>query len=79
VVVEKLLTLMTVGDAVVTKCCLQALQALVAAKPCTKTLPPDLNAKLVNALFKFQPSSADTDLLLIWLSVMHESLSNLLK
>jgi len=70
---------MTLGDPVLTKCCLQTLQGLVAAKPTTKTLPSDLNAKLINALFKFQPSSNDTDLLLIWLCVMHEAFSNLLE
>ncbi|XP_059486905.1 RRP12-like protein [Neocloeon triangulifer] len=78
-IVEKLLTLMTLGDGVLTKCCLQTLQGLVTARPSTKTLPSDLNGKLINALFKFQPSSNDTDLVLMWLSVMHEALSNLLE
>ncbi|CAB3369668.1 Hypothetical predicted protein [Cloeon dipterum] len=77
-IIEHLLSLTTAGNATLTKVTLHTLQVFIMSKPTSKSFPPDLNGKLVGAMFKFQPSSKDTDLMLLWLSVLSESLTHLI-
>ncbi|XP_014218682.1 RRP12-like protein [Copidosoma floridanum] len=74
---EGLLSIMTLNNVLVTSCCLQTLHGLFVSKPTETTLPPQLNAQIINALFDYQPASGDVQPTLAWLAVMQEAYCNL--
>ncbi|XP_049862058.1 RRP12-like protein [Schistocerca gregaria] len=78
-VCETVLKIMTLGDTRIISCGLQALHGLFISRPSSKTLPGELNAQLVTALFDYQPAASDTSPTLAWLLVMQEAHINLAK
>lgn len=74
---ERLLSIMTLNDALITSCCLQTLHGLFVARPSEATLPFSRNASIVKALYDYQPSANDTQPSLAWLAVMREAHCNL--
>ena len=74
---EKLLSIMTLHNVLLTSCCLQTLHGLFISKPSETTLTPELNARIINALYDYQPSPGDTQPTLAWLAVMQEAHNNL--
>lgn len=75
---ESLLKLMTLNNVLITSCSMQCFYGLMLGRPDpTTTLSADLNARLITALYDYQPSMNDTQPLRGWLSVMTQSLLNL--
>ncbi|XP_046383339.1 RRP12-like protein [Ischnura elegans] len=76
---ECILKVMTLGNVLVTSCGMQALHGLFVSRPPASIFPPDLNARLIAALFQYQPPLNDAQPLLAWLVVMQEAYCNLAK
>lgn len=74
---ESLLKLMTLNNVLVTSCAMQCFHGLMMFRPRPSTLSAELNAKLVTALYDYQPSMNDSQPSRAWLSVMTQSLVNL--
>nr|SVE78053.1 EOG090X00E0 [Daphnia lumholtzi] len=74
---ESLLKLMTLNNVLVSSCAMQCFHTMFVCRPRTVTLSADLNARLVTALYDYQPSASDTQPLRGWLSVMTQALLNL--
>ena len=75
---ESLLKLMTLNNALVTSGAMQCLHGLMIGRPDGKlTLTADLNARLLTALYDYQPGTNDTRPLLAWLKVAQQTLLNL--
>ena len=75
---ESLLKLMTLNNVLITSCAMQCFHGLMVGRPDpSTTLSADLNARLITALYDYQPSINDTQPLRGWLSVMAQSLINL--
>lgn len=75
---ESLLKLMTLNNVLVTSCAMQCFHGLMQGRPDpATTLSADLNARLITALYDYQPSINDAQPLRGWLSVMTQSLLNL--
>jgi len=75
---ESLLKLMTLNNALVTSGSMQCLHGLMIGRPDGKlTLTADLNARLLTALYDYQPGTNDTRPLLAWLKVAQQTLLNL--
>lgn len=74
---ERLLSIMTLKDGLLTACCLQTLHGLLVTRPSEATLPFSRNASLIKALYDYQPSANDTQPTLAWLAVMREAHCNL--
>ncbi|XP_011633501.1 RRP12-like protein isoform X1 [Pogonomyrmex barbatus] len=74
---ERILSIMTLKNAVITSCCLQTLHGLFVTKPSETTLPFQINANIIKALYDYQPSANDTQPTLAWLTVMQEAHCNL--
>ncbi|XP_071441432.1 RRP12-like protein [Hetaerina americana] len=74
---ECILKVMTLGNVLVTSCGMQALHGLFVSRPSGATFPSDLNARLIAALFQYQPPQNDSQPLLAWLVVMQEAYCNL--
>nr|CAG4641434.1 EOG090X00E0 [Eurycercus lamellatus] len=74
---ESLLKLMTLNNVLITSCAMQCFHGLMVGRPDPATLSADLNARLVTALYDYQPSINDTQPMRGWLSVMTQSLLNL--
>lgn len=70
---------MTLGNIMINSCSLQALHGLFVSRPKVTVLSPDLNAKLIAALYDYQPSAADSQPTQAWLAVMQEAFINLNK
>ncbi|XP_046410406.1 RRP12-like protein [Neodiprion fabricii] len=79
VICEELLKIMTMNNLLFTSCCLQAFHSLFISKPLETTLPPTLNAQIINALYDYQPAPGDTQPTLAWLAVMQEAHCNLVQ
>ena len=74
---ESLLKLMTLNNVLVTSCAMQCFHGLLQSQPQTITLSADLNARLITALYDYQPSLNDTQPLGGWLAVMTQAHLNL--
>uniref|UniRef100_A0A8C5XFH6 Ribosomal RNA processing 12 homolog n=1 Tax=Microcebus murinus TaxID=30608 RepID=A0A8C5XFH6_MICMU len=76
---ETLLRVMTLSHVLVTACAMQAFHSLFHAKPSLSTLPPELNAQIITALYDYVPSENDLQPLLAWLKVMEKAHINLVR
>lgn len=74
---ERLLSIMTLKNVLITSGCLQTLHGLFASRPSEATLPLQRNANIIRALYDYQPSATDTQPTLAWLTVMQEAHCNL--
>jgi ribosomal RNA-processing protein 12 len=74
---ETILKVMTLGNAYTLSCGFQALHGLFAGRPSAKSLPGDMNARLIAATYDFQPSINDGQPLVAWLTVQQEAHINL--
>ncbi|XP_007456265.1 PREDICTED: RRP12-like protein isoform X4 [Lipotes vexillifer] len=63
----------------VTACAMQAFHSLFHAKPSPGTLPAELNAQIITALYDYVPSENDLQPLLAWLKVMEKAHINLVR
>ncbi|KAK6629400.1 hypothetical protein RUM43_003217 [Polyplax serrata] len=69
---ETLLKLMTLGTPIVTSCSLEVLHNMFMSAPATR-LDSILNAKILNALYDYQPSINDPQATVAWITVMQEA------
>ncbi|XP_004268448.2 RRP12-like protein isoform X1 [Orcinus orca] len=76
---ETLLRVMTLSHVLVTACAMQAFHSLFHAKPSPGTLPAELNAQIITALYDYIPSENDLQPLLAWLKVMEKAHINLVR
>ncbi|KAJ1525453.1 hypothetical protein ONE63_010264 [Megalurothrips usitatus] len=76
-VCETVLKVMTLNNALVNSCGMQALHALFVAHPSAAILPAALNAQLISAMYDYQPPVTDAQPTLAWLAVMQEAHINL--
>ncbi|XP_055280941.1 RRP12-like protein [Moschus berezovskii] len=76
---ETLLRVMTLNHVLVTACAMQAFHSLFHAKPSASTLPAELNAQIITALYDYVPSENDLQPLLAWLKVMERAHINLVR
>ncbi|XP_058910671.1 RRP12-like protein [Kogia breviceps] len=76
---ETLLRVMTLNHVLVTACAMQAFHSLFHAKPSPGTLPAELNAQIITALYDYIPSENDLQPLLAWLKVMEKAHINLVR
>ena len=67
----------TKRDRYTLSCGFQALYGLFAGRPNEKCLPAEMNAKLISALYEYQPSLDDVQPSVAWLTVMQEAYINL--
>nr|CAG4647640.1 EOG090X00E0 [Moina brachiata]SVE92835.1 EOG090X00E0 [Moina brachiata] len=74
---ESLLKLMTLNNVLITSCAMQCFHGLMMSRPRPATLSAELNAKLITALYDYQPSMNDAQPTRAWLTVMTQSLINL--
>ncbi|GAB1867081.1 RRP12-like protein [Camponotus japonicus] len=74
---ERLLSIMTLKNALITSCCLQTLHGLFVSRPSEATLPLQRNMEIIKALYDYQPPVTDTQPILAWLAVMQEAHCNL--
>nr|CAG4640604.1 EOG090X00E0 [Eulimnadia texana] len=74
---EAFLKLMTLNNALVTSCAMQALHGMLSVRPKLETLSAELNARLITALYDYQPSLNDTQPVMAWISVMTQAHLNL--
>ncbi|KAL3864637.1 hypothetical protein ACJMK2_006302, partial [Sinanodonta woodiana] len=76
---ETILRLMTLSNVMVTAGCMQALNGLFVAKPKASSLPAELNAQIITALYDYQPSENDLQPMHAWLTVMESAHVNLIR
>ncbi|KAL8187480.1 UNVERIFIED_CONTAM: pre-rRNA processing protein [Gekko kuhli] len=74
---ETLLRVMTLSHVLVTACAMNAFHSLFAAQPPSSSLPAELNAQIITALYDYVPSEGDLQPLLAWLAVMERAHVNL--
>ena len=74
---ECLLKLMTLNNVLVTSCAMQSFHGLLKSRPHSVSLSPELNGRLISALYDYQPSLNDTQPLGGWLSIMTQAHLNL--
>jgi len=74
---ETILRLMTLNNVILKTNCLQTLHALFTAHPSEDNLTPELNGKLIAAIYDFQPSVSDVNVAVAWLAVMEAGHANL--
>ena len=67
----------TKRDRYTLSCGFQALYGLFAGRPNDKCLPAEMNAKLISALYEYQPALDDVQPSVAWLTVMQEAYINL--
>lgn len=58
---------------------MKALHGMFTMQPSPASLPPDLNAQLINALYDYQPGESDSQAMQAWLAVMQEAHLNLFR
>lgn len=73
---ERLLSIMTLKNVLITSCCLQTLHGLFISRPSEATLPLQRNADIIKALYDYQPPITDVKPTLAWLAVMQEAHCN---
>ncbi|PIK40031.1 putative RRP12-like protein isoform X1 [Apostichopus japonicus] len=76
---ETILKVMTLSNVVVSAVAMKALHSLVSMDTSLDNFPPELNAKLINALYDFQPSTNDSQPSQAWLAVMQAAHVNLFR
>ncbi|XP_075391105.1 RRP12-like protein [Tenrec ecaudatus] len=76
---ETFLRVMTLSHVLVTACAMQAFHSLFHARPGPGTLPAELNAQIITALYDYVPSENDLQPLLAWLKVMEKAHINLVR
>ena len=59
--------IMSMGNRLSLSCGFQTLYGLFAARPSGKSLPADLNARLITAMYNFQPAMDDSQPSTAWL------------
>ncbi|XP_045190399.2 RRP12-like protein [Mercenaria mercenaria] len=74
---ETVLKVMTLSNVMVTASSMQVLHSLFQAKPKPESLPAELNAQIITALYDYQPSENDVQPTLAWLVVMETAHINL--
>lgn len=74
---ETILKVMTLSNVLVTSVSMKALHGMFTMQPPPASLPPDLNAQLINALYDYRPGESDPQSMLAWLAVMQEAHLNL--
>ncbi|KAK2163707.1 hypothetical protein LSH36_75g12086 [Paralvinella palmiformis] len=74
---ETILKVMTLANVLVTSVSMKCLHKMFASRPKPTSLPADLNAQIISALYDFVPGENDTQLMSAWLSVMKEAHANL--
>ena len=74
---ETLLKIMTLNNVLMTSCAMQCFHGLFSSRPRSVSLSSDLNARLIAALYDYQPSLNDTQPLSAWLNVMTQAHLNL--
>lgn len=74
---ERILSIMTLKNVLITSCCLQTLHGLFVSRPSTATLPLQRNMDIIRALYDYQPPANDVQPTLAWLAVMQEAHCNL--
>ncbi|VDP34007.1 unnamed protein product [Soboliphyme baturini] len=72
-VCEAMFHLMTVGDRVISSTVITVLLHVFRMRPTKSTMPKELNAQLICALYDFQPPVEDSSSLTAWLCVMDEA------
>lgn len=77
IICERLLSIMTLKNVLITSCCLQTLHGLFVLRPSEATLPLQRNVEIIKALYDYQPPVTDTQPILAWLAVMQEAHCNL--
>ncbi|KAK9501974.1 hypothetical protein O3M35_012592 [Rhynocoris fuscipes] len=76
---ESILKVMTMKNILLTSCGMQALHGMFVNRPEVSCLPPHRNARLINALYHYEPPSDDVQPLQAWLVTMQEAYINLAK
>ncbi|XP_064631172.1 RRP12-like protein isoform X2 [Lineus longissimus] len=74
---ETILRLMTLSNVMITSLCMQALHGMFVTSPKSTTMPSELNAQIITALYDFQPGDSDSQLMAAWLAVMEKAHINL--
>ncbi|CAG0882964.1 unnamed protein product [Darwinula stevensoni] len=74
---EVLLEMLMQNNVLLRSWSLQALHGLLVAQPSNQSLPPKTAAQLLSALYEFQPSLNDAQLLSSWILVLQEALCSL--
>jgi len=74
---ETILTLMTFGNVLIVSASFKAFYTLFAANPHEELLTPELNAKLISALYDYQPNINDSQPLCAWFAAIKEAFINL--
>ncbi|KAL1137902.1 hypothetical protein AAG570_009597 [Ranatra chinensis] len=81
--IESVFKLMTLNNVLVTCCCLRSLHGMLGGggskRPSSSSLPPPTNARVISALFDFQPAPTDVQPTQAWLAVLQEAYLNLAK
>ncbi|KAF6205471.1 hypothetical protein GE061_019644 [Apolygus lucorum] len=75
---EAILKIMTLNNVLITSCSMQALNGLFL-KASSDQLPSQLAAKLVNALYDYQPPPTDSQPIQAWVTLMQQAHVNLAK
>ena len=70
---ETVLKVMTSGDVFTVSSGMQVLYGLFNSRPSISSLPSDLNAKIINSLYNYQPSINDAQPTVAWLTVQQEA------
>eukprot|EP00057_Strongylocentrotus_purpuratus_P028949 XP_011683423.1 PREDICTED: RRP12-like protein isoform X1 [Strongylocentrotus purpuratus] len=76
---ETILKVMTLSNVLVTSVSMKALHGMFTMQPSPASLPSDLNAQLINALYDYQPGESDSQAMQAWLAVMQEAHLNLFR
>jgi len=74
---EAILKLFTFGNKIMISTGLSSLYGLFADRPSVNSLPADLNAQLITALYDYKPNISDSGPIVAWLAVQQEGLLNL--
>ena len=74
---DTIVGIMTMGNRLSLSCGFQALYGLFAGRPSSRCLPAELNARLITAMYNFQPAMDDSQPSTAWLAVMQEAHINL--
>ncbi|XP_064601005.1 RRP12-like protein [Liolophura sinensis] len=71
-VCETILRLMTLSNVMLTACGMQALHGMFLSQPSPKSLPAELTAQIITALYEYEPSAGDVQPMRAWLALMEE-------
>ena len=74
---EVMLTQMTFGNVLIVSTAFKAFYLLFSAQPNPNILTPELNAKLISALYDYQPNINDSQPLIAWLQTIQKAFTNL--